>query len=87
MKWSKVKNVPGTSNGKSKLASMMAKNMYQPKQQVMKAVAPAVICSLPARAVAPLLSWKYAPVRQAKVMTSQRKMLKKTMLVRIEQIM
>jgi hypothetical protein len=83
----RIRNIPGSWNGKSKPASIIAKKIHHPQAQVTNVKAPAAVCNLPANTAFPLLSCQYAPAKQPNAHTSVKKMRKKTTLVRRERIM
>jgi hypothetical protein len=79
-------NLRGRSNGKSTLANMMARRMYQPHMHVTKVKAPAASWHLAAIASLPMAALKKAPARRPNAGTSVKKMRKKTRFVRMEQM-
>jgi hypothetical protein len=76
-------NLPGSSNGKSKEANMIATKIHQPDMHVTKVNPPAAFCNFNAMAVLPLVIWKYAPVKHPKAHTRVKKIMTKAMLVRM----
>lgn len=65
---------------------MMARKIHHPHALVTNVHAPVVVYSRPASTTLPRFRFQQALARQAKAMTRVRKMIKKTMLVRGEQI-
>lgn len=82
----KYVDLQGRSNGKSTLANMIAKKMYQPHRHVTKVNAPAASANLTAIAAWPCARWRYEPARRPKAGTRVKKIKKKIRFVRMEQI-
>jgi hypothetical protein len=65
---------------------MIAIKIHHPNSVVQNANAPAMICNRPESATFPLFASKKEPARHPKAMTKVKKIMKKTMLVRSEQM-
>jgi len=76
----------GNCNGKSKLASIIAAKIHHPHAHVTNVHAPAAICKFPDNFTFPLFACQYEPARQENATVRVRKIKKKAMLVRREQM-
>src|SRR2546423_15414299 len=75
-------HLPGSSNGKSKVASMIEMNRYHPAELATKEQAPPALIRLFEKATLPLQASQYAPARTPNVLVRAAKMVTKTTLVR-----